>query len=283
MLNPLTSLNCKGQILDLSEPIVMGILNLTPDSFFDGGRYVEESTVLFQVEKMLEEGAKVIDVGGMSSRPGAEIISESEELSRVLPIISKINEKFPTAILSIDTLRSKVASESVAAGVSIINDISSGQFDPKMMNTVVDLQVPYIMMHMQGKPNTMQLSPQYQNVVIEILDFFIEKVGQLKQMGFHEIIVDVGFGFGKTIEHNYQLLKNLGAFRILDLPLMVGLSRKSMIHKQLNINSEKALNGTTALHMVALQQGAKILRAHDVREAVETIKLWKVLEEQELI
>jgi len=245
MLNPLTSLNCKGQILDLSEPIVMGILNLTPDSFFDGGRYVEESTVLFQVEKMLEEGAKVIDVGGMSSRPGAEIISESEELSRVLPIISK--------------------------------------FDPKMMNTVVDLQVPYIMMHMQGKPNTMQLSPQYQNVVIEILDFFIEKVGQLKQMGFHEIIVDVGFGFGKTIEHNYQLLKNLGAFRILDLPLMVGLSRKSMIHKQLNINSEKALNGTTALHMVALQQGAKILRAHDVREAVETIKLWKVLEEQELI
>ncbi|MEM9821955.1 MAG: dihydropteroate synthase [Bacteroidota bacterium] len=283
MLNPLHCLHCKEQILDLSDPVVMGILNVTPDSFFDGGRYLEESAILRQLEKMLEEGASIIDIGGMSSRPGAELISETDELRRVIPIILKIRQKFPQVILSIDTLRSKVAVESIAAGASIVNDISAGQIDEAMMKTVAELKVPYILMHMQGRPNTMQTAPSYQNVTVDILDFFIEKLGRLKELGVEEVVLDVGFGFGKTIEHNYQLLKNLAAFRILDCPLLVGLSRKSMIYKYLNISAENALNGTTALHMVALQNGAKILRVHDVKEAVEAIRLWKVIEAQELI
>ena len=283
MLNPLHCHHCKEQILDLSDPVVMGILNVTPDSFFDGGRYLEESAILRQLEKMLEEGASIIDIGGMSSRPGAELISETDELRRVITIILKIRHKFPQVILSIDTLRSKVAVESIAAGASIVNDISAGQIDEAMMKTVAELKVPYILMHMQGRPNTMQTAPRYQNVTVDILDFFIEKLGRLKELGVEEVVLDVGFGFGKTIEHNYQLLKNLAAFRILDCPLLVGLSRKSMIYKYLNISAETALNGTTAIHMVALQNGAKILRVHDVKEAVEAIRLWKVIEAQELI
>ncbi len=283
MLNQQTSLDCNGQILDIQHPIIMGILNVTPDSFFDGGRYQKETEVLQQIEKMSTEGATIIDIGGMSSRPGADIISETEELKRVLPVIQKIHETFPHLILSIDTIRAKVAQESIAAGASIINDISAASLDPDLLDTVAKLNVPYILMHMQGQPNTMQVKPAYKNVVVDVLDFFIERVGVLREKGVKDIILDVGFGFGKTVDHNFQLLKNLTAFKILDLPLLVGLSRKSMIYKSLDSNALNALNGTTALHMVALQNGAKILRVHDVKEAAETIALWKILDRQALV
>ncbi|MEM6964683.1 MAG: dihydropteroate synthase [Bacteroidota bacterium] len=277
MLHQKTTINCKGKILDLSEPVVMGILNVTPDSFFDGGKYENEKAMLQQVEKMIVEGAAVIDVGGMSSRPGAEIIDEEEELRRVLPIIQKMSSTFPNTIISIDTVRSKVAEEAVAAGAAIINDISAGNIDEKMFATVAQLNVPYILMHMQGRPSTMQQKPDYQDVTEEVLRFFIDKVGQLRALGVKDIILDPGFGFGKTVEHNYQLLKKLAIFKILDLSLLVGVSRKSMIYKVLNSTAQDALNGTTALNALALERGANLLRVHDVKEAMETIQLWKQL------
>jgi len=279
MLHPKTTLNCRGQLLSLENPVVMGILNVTPDSFYDGGKFTGEAAILQQVEKMLSEGASIIDIGGMSSRPGAETISESEELSRVLPPIESIVQRFPEAILSLDTWRSEVARQGVAAGVQIINDISAGQFDETFYQTVADLQVPYVLMHMQGTPKTMQQNPDYEDVVREVLDFMIGEVGKLRALGVKDIVVDPGFGFGKTVEHNYQLLKNMHVFQILDLPVLAGVSRKSMICKVLKVNPSAALNGTTALHMIALQQGAKILRTHDVREAVEAIQLWRQLEQ----
>lgn len=277
MLHPKTTINCNGILLDLSFPIVMGILNVTPDSFFDGGKYENEKVMLQQVESMIEEGAKIIDVGGMSSRPGADIIDEEEELLRVLPIIKKIKQNFPEIIISIDTVRSKVAKESVGLGASIINDISAGSLDEKLFETVAELNVPYILMHMQGEPGNMQQSPDYQDVTEEVLDFFIDKIGQLRALGVKDIILDPGFGFGKTIEHNYHLLNKLAIFKILDLSLLVGISRKSMIYKLLKITPQEALNGTSVLNMIALQNGAKILRVHDVKEAVETITLWNQL------
>lgn len=272
------TINCRGRLLDLSHPIVMGILNLTPDSFFDGGRYSDEAAILRQVEKMLHEGAAILDLGGMSSRPGAVLISEEEELRRVLPAIEAVLQQFPEAVLSIDTFRSKVASEAVAAGASIVNDIYAGRFDENMFETVAALGVPYIMMHMQGDPGNMQKSPTYGDVVKEVLHFFIENLGRLRALGVKDVIADPGFGFGKTVEHNFQLLDNLHIFRMTELPILAGVSRKSMICKVLRINPENALNGTTALHMVALQQGARIIRAHDVREAIEVIQLWQQLE-----
>jgi len=278
MLHPKTTLNCRGQLLSLENPVVMGILNVTPDSFYDGGKFTGEAAVLQQVEKMLTEGASIIDIGGMSSRPGAETISESEELSRVLPSVESILRRFPEAILSLDTWRSEVARQGVAAGVQLINDISAGQFDDHFYQTVANLQVPYVLMHMQGTPKTMQQDPDYEDVVQEVLDFMIAEVGKLRALGVKDIVIDPGFGFGKTVEHNYQLLKNMHIFKILDLPVLAGVSRKSMICKVLKINPPAALNGTTALHMIALQQGAKILRAHDVREAMEVIRLWQQLE-----
>ena len=277
MLHPATTLNCNGQLLDLSEPIVMGILNVTPDSFYDGGKYENEKAMLQQAEQMIKEGASIIDVGGMSSRPGAEIIDEEEELLRVLPIIQKIKEHFPKTIISIDTIRARVAEESVGVGASIINDISAGSLDDKLFPTVAKLGVPYILMHMKGEPEDMQQSPDYEDVTLEVLDFFIQKVGELRALGVKDIILDPGFGFGKTIEHNYHLLKKLTIFKILDLSLLVGISRKSMIYKILNNSPQKALNGTTVLNTIALEQGAKILRVHDVKEAMETITLWKQL------
>ncbi len=282
MLHQQTTLNCNGKILSLQDPIVMGILNVTPDSFFDGGRYKTTDTILVQVEKMLQEGARIIDVGGMSSRPGAATVEEGEELERVLPVVELILQNFPETIISVDTVRSSVARQSIEAGVGIINDISFGQFDDQLLHTVAEYSVPYVLMHMKGEPKSMQKDPTYDDVVIEVLDFFIEKVGQLRALGMKDIILDVGFGFGKTIEHNYDLLKNLNAFRILGLPLLVGLSRKSMIYKFLKTSTKEALNGTTALHMESLNNGAKILRAHDVKEAVETIQLWKMLAKQNL-
>lgn len=282
MLHQQTTLNCNGKILDLQDPIVMGILNVTPDSFFDGGQYKTAETILPQVEKMLNEGAKIIDVGGMSSRPGADFVEEGEELKRVLPIIELILKKYPETIISVDTIRSSVARQSIEAGAGMINDISFGRFDDQLLSTIANYSVPYVLMHMKGSPRSMQENPTYDDVVIEVLDFFIEKVGQLRALGMKDIILDVGFGFGKTIEHNYDLLKNLNAFRILGIPLLVGLSRKSMVYKMLKISPKEALNGTTALHLESLNNGAKILRAHDVKEAVETIELWKMLAKQNL-
>jgi len=274
-----TSLHCKGQLLDLSRPVVMGILNVTPDSFFDGGKYAAVSTILQQAEKMLREGASILDVGGASSRPGAVEVNEAEEIKRVVPAIEAILKSFPDTILSVDTWRGSVANAAVHAGASIVNDISAGNLDPKMLETVAPLDVPYILMHMQGAPDSMQKSPQYEDVVTEVLDFFIQKIEGLRRLGIKDIVLDPGFGFGKTVAHNYTLLKNLHVFQnVLGLPVLAGISRKSMICKPLGIKPAEALNGTTALHMVALQQGACILRAHDVREAVEVIKLWELVE-----
>jgi dihydropteroate synthase len=276
-----TTLNCKGKLADLSVPVVMGILNVTPDSFFDGGRYNEVDAALHQAERMIEEGAWCIDIGGMSSRPGAEILAPEAELSRVEPIISAIAGHFPDALISVDTVHGLVARRAVECGASIINDISAGRIDPGILEAAAELHVPYVLMHMQGRPGNMQINPQYQDVVTEILDFFIEEVGQLRKMGIGDILLDPGFGFGKTLEDNYRLLQHLHVFKVMGLPILAGLSRKSMVYRPLGIGPEAALNGTTALHMVALQQGAKILRAHDVRAAVEVIRLWQMLEKEQ--
>lgn len=277
MLYPRLTLNCRGRLLSLDEPVVMGILNVTPDSFFDGGQYNSADGALRQTERMLEEGAAIIDIGGMSSRPGAAMIEVEEELQRVLPPIEAVASTFPEAIISIDTVRSQVARQAVEAGAAIVNDISAAAFDEALYPTVAELEVPYILMHMQGSPKTMQRNPEYEDVVREVLDFIIAEVGKLRALDVKDIVIDPGFGFGKTVEHNYQLLKQMHVFGITELPILAGLSRKSMINKVLKTKPEDALNGTTALNMIALQQGAKILRVHDVRPAVETIKLWQQL------
>ena len=273
-----TTLNCKGKLLSLEQPVVMGILNITPDSFFDGGNYQELPGILRQTEKMLKEGASIIDIGGMSSRPGASIISETKELQRVLPVVTQVARQFPEAILSIDTVRARVASEAVAAGASIINDISAGKIDEKMYAAVAQSEVPYILMHMQGQPQDMQKNPSYEDILVEIMDYFIAELAKLRALGIRDIVLDPGFGFGKTVDHNYLILKNLAVYKILELPVLAGISRKSMICKYLKINPSNALNGTSVLNMVALQQGAKILRVHDVKEAMEVIQLWQKLE-----
>ncbi len=278
MLHQITTLNLGGRLLSLEQPVVMGILNVTPDSFYDGGRYQSKDRLLAQVDKMLTEGAAIIDVGGMSSRPGAEIIGEEEELRRVINSIDLIRKVHPQALISVDTIRARVAAEAVSAGANMVNDISAGRIDEKMYETVAELKVPYILMHMQNQPADMQVRPEYGDVVQEILDFFIAQIGKLRSLGVLDIVVDPGFGFGKTVEHNYQLLNNLHVFKILDVPVLAGISRKSMICKVLKIKPDNALNGTTALHMVALQQGARILRVHDVKPAVETIQLYLELE-----
>ena len=281
MLYEQTTLNCKGRLLDLSAPIVMGILNVTPDSFFKGSRVSTEKALLEQAERMLTEGAKILDIGGMSSRPGAEIISEKEELHRVLPAIKTVIKQFPEAIISVDTIRSSVAEASVDEGARLINDISAGRFDAKMFETIAAMKnVPYILMHMKGdSPSTMQRAAKYDDVVVEILDFFIERLGILRGLGVKDIILDVGFGFGKTIDHNFMLLKKMHVFKILEVPILAGLSRKGMIWKTLNTTANESLNGTSVLNVIALQQGARILRVHDVKAAVETIQLFQKLQE----
>ena len=275
IINQFKTINCGGQLLDLSDPIVMGILNITPDSFFDGAKYQTTDQSLAQVEKMLAEGATIIDVGGMSSRPGAEVISSQEELDRVLPIVESIIKQFPNTIISVDTWRWEVARQAVDAGAKMINDISSGTLDPELWPNLASLNVPYILMHMQGIPMTMQSNPNYENVSLEIMDALSAGVTKLRELGVKDIIIDPGFGFGKTIQHNYQLLKDLKEFRIIGCPVLVGLSRKSMIHKLLNTLPANALNGTTASHMLALQNGANILRVHDVKAAQECIQIYK--------
>ena len=279
MLNPLKHITCKEKKVSVEQPIVMGILNLTPDSFFDGGQYKTEANILKQVEKMLEEGATIIDIGAMSSRPGAIEILAKEEWNRLKKPIQIILKEFPEAILSIDTYRSEIARKVIAEGAAIINDISGGVLDEKMFNTIANLKVPYIMMHMKGTPDNMQQSPEYQDVTLEIFDWFTPRIVKLKELGATEIIIDPGFGFGKTIAHNYELLQKLHVFNIHDLPILAGLSRKSMIYKVLETTPQDALNGTSVLHFVALQQGVKILRVHDVKEAKQTIKLYHTINE----
>jgi dihydropteroate synthase len=250
---------------------------VTPDSFYDGGRYQEKESILAQVEKMVTEGADIIDIGGMSSRPGADIIGIDEELKRVIPAVEAVSKRFPETVISIDTIHSKVAVESIGAGAHLVNDISAGKMDDKMYETVARLGIPYILMHMQGRPSDMQEQPVYEDVVQEVLDFFIQETGQLRALGVKDVILDPGFGFGKSVDHNYQLLKKMEAFQILDCPLLTGVSRKSMINKVLNISPREALNGTTALHMVALMNGSQLLRVHDVKEAKQTVRLWQAL------
>jgi dihydropteroate synthase len=267
------TINCKGQLIDLATPKVMGILNLTPDSFYDGGKYKDASSALKQVGKMLEEGASFIDVGAYSSRPNAEDISESEELQRILPIIEMMVTEFPDALISIDTFRSDVAKKGIEAGACLINDISAGKLDDNMLQTVANMHVPYIMMHMKGTPQTMQKLTNYDNLLKEVLFYFSERIATARALGIVDLIVDPGFGFAKTIEQNYELLNQLELFKILELPLLAGLSRKSMVYKPLDLSSKEALNGTTVLNTIALQKGASILRVHDVKEAVECVKL----------
>ena len=287
------TLNARSRLLDLSSPVVMGILNVTPDSFFNGGCYTSLDNLLQQAEKMLQQGATLLDIGGASSRPGALEVSETEELDRVIAAIETLKKHFPDALISIDTWRGKVAEMAINAGACLVNDISAGRMDRTMYPVIGALNatqpagnrpdsVPYVLMHMQGRPETMQQQPTYGDVVTEVLDFFITEVARLRSLQVHDIILDPGFGFGKTVEQNFQLLRQLAVFRnVLQLPVLAGLSRKSMICKTLKVNPERALNGTTALHMVALQQGASILRVHDVREAMEVIKLWQVLQENQ--
>lgn len=271
------TINCKGKLIDLSTPKVMGILNVTPDSFFDGGKYKDEIGILNQIENMLKHQATFIDIGGYSSRPNADDVREDEELKRVIPVIELILRHFPETLISIDTFRSNVAKKSIESGAALINDISAGKLDDNMLATVGELSVPYIMMHMKGNPKTMQQQTEYNNLVKEIISYFAERIAAAHQEKINDIIIDPGFGFAKTTEQNFELLNQLDLLQMLDKPLLAGISRKSMIYKTLNSSSKEALNGTTALHMVALQKGAKLLRAHDVKEAMECVTLYNQL------
>lgn len=267
------TINCKGKLIDLSSPKVMGILNITPDSFYDGGKFKDEVSILNQVDKMLTEGATFIDVGAYSSRPGAKHISEQEELKRIVPVINLLIKKYPEIIISVDTFRSKIAKETIHAGAAIVNDISGGNMDTKMFQTVADLQVPYILMHMLGTPQNMQQNPVYNDVIKDIISFFASKIYTLHELKLNDVIIDVGFGFGKTVNQNYQILKDLELFKILDAPILAGISRKSMLYKTLGVSAKEALNATTSANTIALLNGANILRVHDVKEAVEAVKI----------
>lgn len=268
------TINCKGKIISLHAPLVMGIINATPDSFYQGHLKGGNDAMLASAEKMIGEGATILDIGGQSTRPGSERITAYEELKRVLPVITAIHSKFPAAIISIDTYFSAVATAAVAAGASIVNDISAGNMDVAMLDVVAALGVPYVCMHLQGTPANMQQEPTYANVVKEVLDFFISKIEQCKAAGITDIIIDPGFGFGKTIEHNFQLLKDLSVLSITGKPILAGLSRKRTIYKTLGITADEALNGTTVMNTMALMNGASILRVHDVHAAKEAILLF---------
>jgi dihydropteroate synthase len=271
------TINCKGNLIDLATPKVMGILNITPNSFYDGGKFQEESVVLNQVEKMLNEGATFIDIGAYSSKPNAEFVSEEEELQRILPVVQQIIKQFPDVIVSIDTFRAEVAKQCVLNGAALINDISAGLLDEKMLPTIAELQVPYIMMHMKGNPQTMQSLAHYEDIVKEMIYYFSERIFEARKLGINDLIVDPGFGFAKTLEQNYEVMQKLDIFKQLELPLLVGISRKSMIYKTLGTSAQEALNGTTFLNAIALEKGANILRVHDVKEAMEGVKLFGML------
>lgn len=271
------TINCKGKLIDVTNPKVMGILNITPDSFYDGGRYKSDKDILNQIDMMLTDGATFIDVGAYSSRPNADNISEEVELRRILPIVKLIMDKFPHTLLSVDTFRSEIAKQCIMAGACMINDISAGKLDNNMLQTVANLKVPYVMMHMKGTPQTMKQLAKYNHLVKDIMFYFSERIEAARRSGIVDLIVDPGFGFAKTIEQNYQLLSHLEHFKFLELPILVGISRKSMIYRTLKTSPEQVLNGTTVLNTIALQKGANILRVHDVKEAVECIKLTNML------
>lgn len=266
-------LNCRGHIISLKNPLIMGILNTTSDSFFDGGRYSDESSWLRQAEKMLSEGAAIIDVGCVSTRPGAAAVDEAEELKKMTMVVMSLVKNFPGIIISADTYRSKVAMAAIHEGASIINDISGGSMDDAMYETIARLQVPYVLMHMQGTPETMQRNPVYKDVTKEVVRFFSEKTNKLRLMGVNDIIIDPGFGFGKTLENNFQMMRELYMFRFIPHPILIGVSRKSMIWKTLKTSPAGALNGTTVLNTIALINKANILRVHDVKEARECLEL----------
>lgn len=269
-------LNLKGDLVDISSPIAMGILNVTPDSFYDGGKFTQENAILQQVEAMLSEGASIIDIGGYSSRPNAIDISAKEEKKRVVESIKLVSKTFPEAYISVDTFRASVARESILEGACIINDISGGALDEEMFDTVAEMSVPYVLMHMRGTPQTMTQHTSYDHLLIDILDYFQLKVAQLRELGVSDIIIDPGFGFAKTPDQSYELLAHMETLRVLNLPLLAGISRKSMIYRKLGVTPQEALNGTTVLNTIALMNGASILRVHDVKEAIETIKLYKL-------
>ncbi len=268
------TIRCKEQLIDLTTSKVMGILNVTPNSFFDGGKYQNESEILSKVEKMLNDGATFIDIGAYSSKPSAEFVSEEEELQRIVPIVQLILKHFPETLISIDTFRSEVAKTCIENGAAIINDISAGNLDDKMLETIAKYNVPYIMMHMRGTPQTMQTMTSYDNIVKEILFYFSKRIAKARSFGINDLIVDPGFGFAKTLEQNYEVLQKMELFKMLELPLLAGFSRKSMIYKTLNSTADEALNGTTVLNTISLTKGAKILRVHDVKEAMECVTLF---------
>lgn len=281
-LTPYT-INCRGRLLDLSAPVIMGIINITDDSFYAESRSKQLHHVLDKAARHLSDGAAVLDLGAQSTRPGAVTVGEQEELDRLLPAIHAIMNQFPEAVISVDTYYAAVAERAIHAGASIINDISAGEMDPGMLATVGKLQAPYIAMHMKGTPATMQKDPQYGNVVQEVLDYFIRKLGQCRAAGIDDVIIDPGFGFGKTLAHNYTLLKHLQLFEVLECPILAGVSRKSMIYKVLNTTPEEALNGTTVIHTLALQQGVHLLRVHDVKPAAEAVKIWQYISNSQTI
>lgn len=270
---PNLTINAGGRIVDFSKPRIMGILNITPDSFYDGGRYNSTGSAVQRAMQMVADGADILDIGGMSTRPGAKTISIEEELDRVLPVLSAVREALPKVLLSIDTVHGAVARAAVRAGAHLINDVSAGSLDPDIMQAAADTGAPYILMHMQGTPENMQAAPTYQDVAMEVMQFLVEKARQLRNMGVGDIIVDPGFGFGKTLEHNYTLLKKFEALHTIGLPLMAGVSRKSMVCRLLQLKPEQALNGSTVLHTMLLQKGVHVLRVHDVREAAEAIAI----------
>ncbi|MEN8229574.1 MAG: dihydropteroate synthase [Bacteroidota bacterium] len=270
------SLNLKGNIIDLSTPRVMGIINATPDSFYKGSRMPDPNQAVQMAREMIHQGADILDVGALSSRPGAEEISEEEELNRLSPVLEAIKNQIPESVISVDTWRAGVARVvHERFGVEMINDISAGQLDPAMFSTIAKIGISYVMMHMQGTPSSMQEAPEYNNVVDDLLQFFGERVQKLRKLGVNDIVIDPGFGFGKRLEQNYKILLDLDAFQFLELPLMVGISRKSMIYRPLELDPEQSLNGTTAAHMAALLKGANLLRVHDVEAAVETVKIFR--------
>lgn len=271
------TLNCKGRLLIVDKPLVMGIINATPDSFYSGSRFKGENEIIQIADKMLEEGADILDIGGQSTRPGSEQIPVDEEMQRVIPAIEAIVKRFPVAVISIDTYYSKIARMALDAGALIVNDISAGSIDNEMIGLVAELKVPYILMHMKGTPQTMQQNAVYENVTREVLDFFIAKTNELKQAGIVDVIIDPGFGFAKTIEQNFELLKNLSVFKMLDKPILLGVSRKSTIFKTLGRTADEALNGTTVLNTIGLMNGASILRVHDVKEAKEVVALFSAM------
>jgi dihydropteroate synthase len=271
------TLNCNGKLIDLSTPKVMGILNVTPDSFYDGGKFKNDKSFLIHAEKLIKEGADFVDIGAYSSKPGADFVSEKEEINRLIPIVRLIHDNFPQSPISIDSFRSNVIKKSIQAGAAIVNDISAGQLDPMMFETVGRLGVPYIMMHMRGTPQIMQQMTTYSNIIKDIYYYFSERISLAKEHQIKDLIIDLGFGFSKTLEQNFKLLNSLDFYTNLNLPILVGISRKSMVYKTLETTPGNALNGTSALNMLALDKGAKLLRVHDVKEAIECVKLHRAL------